>query len=184
MPTKVVGRRVAAFIIDSLVFSALELAVFFALAGDPQKALGAGDLQPDSTVYGNLTVGDRTYSVYGAKAGLFFLIIFVLWLAYFVIWPGLKGVTLGKLATGIKIVKDDGSGNPPGILRALARYFLLIADAFPYFIPMLTGFIVALNQKENKRIGDMVASTIVVKRDTAVSPAAEAPPPGIPFQQQ
>jgi len=38
-------------------------------------------------------------------------------------------------------------------------------DAFPYFIPYLTGFIVALSSKDNKRIGDMVASTLVVRKD-------------------
>jgi uncharacterized RDD family membrane protein YckC len=184
-PTKVVGRRVAAFIIDGVIVAAINFAIFFALAGDPVKGLANGDLQPDSTVYGNLELGDKTYSVYGSKAALYFLLVFALTIGYFVVWQGLKGVTLGKLALGIKVTKDDGSG-PPGIGRALARYFLFIADGFPYIIPYLTGFICAMTTKENKRIGDMVASTVVVKKDAVVSPTAPAatePPPGIPFQQ-
>jgi uncharacterized RDD family membrane protein YckC len=184
-PTKVVGRRVVAFIIDGIVVAAINFAIFFALAGDPAKGLANGDLEPTSTVYGNLELGDKTYSVYGGKAALYFLLVLVLTLGYYVVWQGLKGVTLGKLAMGIKVSKDDGSG-PPGIGRALARYFLLIADDFPYIIPMLTGFICATATKDNKRIGDMVASTVVVKKDATVSPspAATAPPPGIPFQDQ
>jgi uncharacterized RDD family membrane protein YckC len=184
MPTQVVGRRVAAFIIDGLVFAALEFAIFFALAGDKVEAFQNGDLHTGDTTYVNLTIGDTHYGLYGANAGVYFLIVFLLWLGYFVVWPGLKGVTLGKLALGIKVVKDDGSGRPPGVLRAFVRYLLIIVDDFPYIIPMLTGFICALNSKENKRVGDMVASTVVIKKDAALSPAAttEAPPPGIPFQ--
>ena len=182
--TKVVGRRVLAFLIDVLVFAAIEAALFLALKQDKLQAARAGDLQVGDTTYVNVKIGDHEYGIFGSRAGLYFLIVFVLWLLYFIVWPGLKGLTLGKLATGIRIVKDDGSGRPPGIGRAIVRYFLLIADSFPYFIPMLTGFVVALNTKQNKRIGDMVAGTLVVKRDAEVAPAAAAAaPPGIPFQQ-
>ncbi|MEA2124485.1 MAG: hypothetical protein QOI80_1267 [Solirubrobacteraceae bacterium] len=182
MPTQVVGRRVAAFLIDGIVVTAINAAIFFAFAKDKTEAALAGDLTAGDTTYINVTLGDKHYAVFGSKAALYFLITFLIWFGYSVVWPGLKGVTLGKLAMGIKIVKDDGT-EPPGIGRALARWFLLIADGFPYIIPYLTGFIVALNSKQNKRIGDMVAGTIVVKRDAEVSPtAAPAPPPGIPFQ--
>jgi uncharacterized RDD family membrane protein YckC len=180
-PTKVVGRRVVAFIIDGIVVSAINLAIFFALATDPNKALGRGDIDPNTTIVGNFTINGHEHSVYGSKAALYFLLAFVIGIGYLVVWPGLKGVTLGKLALGIKIVKDDGSGAPPGIGRAFARYFLIIVDDFPYIIPMLTGFICALSSKQNKRIGDMVASTLVVRKDAAVTPAVVAPPPP-PFQ--
>ena len=129
------------------------------------KAVDAGDLSGNATVYGNLELGDKTYSVYGAKAAVYFLLAFAVWFGYYVVWQGRAGVTLGKLMLGIRVVKDDGSGAPPGIGRALARWFLYIADGFPYFIPYLTGFIVALTNKDNKRIGDMVASTLVVRKD-------------------
>jgi uncharacterized RDD family membrane protein YckC len=185
-PTKVVGRRVVAILIDTLVVTAINFAIFFAFAGDKVEAFNAGDIQAGDTTYINLTLGDTQYAVFGSKATLYFLITLVVGIAYFVIWPGLKGVTLGKLVTGIKIIKDDGSG-PPGIGRAFARWFLYIADGFPYIIPYLTGFICAMASKDNKRIGDMVASTLVVKKDAVISPAAAPaaePPPGIPFQDQ
>jgi uncharacterized RDD family membrane protein YckC len=182
--TKVVGRRVGAFLIDVIVFTAVQFVLFLALKQDKFEAARNGDLTGGDTTYINITLGDKHYAIFGSKAGLYFLIIFVLWLGYFIVWPGLKGVTLGKLATGIKIVKDNDPTQPPGIGRSIARYFLLVADDFPYFIPMLTGFIVALNSKQNKRIGDMVAGTLVVKREAELSPTtASAPPPGIPFQQ-
>jgi uncharacterized RDD family membrane protein YckC len=181
--TKVVGRRVLAYIIDAVVLLAINFAIFFALAEDPVRALARGDVEPTSTVYGNFTLGDQTYSVYGGKAALWFLLGLAITLGYVAVWQGLKGVTLGKLAAGIRTVREEDPTQPPGIGRALARWFLYIADAFPYFIPMLTGFIVALNQKQNKRIGDMVAGTLVVRRDAEVSrAAAPAPPPALPSQ--
>jgi uncharacterized RDD family membrane protein YckC len=180
-PTKVVGRRVVATIIDAIVMTAVLGVIFFALAGDPVEGLANGDLQPESTVYGNLELGDKTYSVYGGKAGLFFVLALVIYIGYYVVWQGLKGVTLGKLAMGIKVIKDDGSG-PPGIGRAIARWFLWIVDGL---FAGLVGFVCAMANKDNKRVGDMVASTLVVKKDAVVSPTAPAaePPPGIPFQQ-
>jgi uncharacterized RDD family membrane protein YckC len=181
--TKVVGRRVGAFLIDALVLTAINAVIFMALKQDKVAAFNSGDLATGDTTYVNITIGDHQYGIFGSRATLYFLLTALIGIGYYVIWPGLKGVTLGKLATGIKIVKDSDPTQPPGIGRAFARWFLLIADDFPYIIPMLTGFIVALNSKQNKRIGDMVAGTLVVKRDAAVSPAAaQAPPPGIPFQ--
>ena len=171
-PTKVVGRRVVAFLIDGIILTAINAAIFFALAGDPVKGLAEGDLDADATVYGNLTIGDTTYSIYGGKAALYFLLTFAIFIGYWVVLQGLKGFTLGKAMMGLRVVRDDGS-LPPGILRTLARQFLWVADAFPYIIPYLTGFIVAMTNDRNKRIGDMVAGTLVVKKE-AVGAAAGA----------
>ena len=184
--TKVVGRRVLAFIIDALVLTAIEAVLFIALKQDKVQAALNGDLQNGDTTYVNVTINGHQYGIFGSRAGLFFLIVAVFYIAYFWIWQGLRGVTLGKLAMGIKVVKDNDPTQPPGIGRAIARWFLNIADGFPYFIPMLVGFICAMSSKQHKRIGDMVAGTLVVRKDAEVSPVAAPapPPPGIPFQQQ
>lgn len=178
MNTKVVGRRVVAFIVDVLIISVVNLAIFFALAGDPVEGLATGELQPDSTIYGNIELGDKTYSVYGGTAGLYFLLAFGISIGYFVVLQGIKGLTLGKAMMGIRVVKDDGSGQPPGVGRAFGRWFLWIADAFPYFIPYLAGFIVAMVNKRNKRIGDMVASTLVVDKASVEAGAGTGLPGG------
>jgi uncharacterized RDD family membrane protein YckC len=169
MNTKVVGRRVVALIIDLLLISAVNLAIFFAFAKDPVEGVTSGDLNLDSTIYGNFTIGDQTYSVYGGRAAAYFVITLAISIGYFVVLQGLKGVTLGKAMLGIRVVKDDGSGRPPGIGRAFGRWFLWIADAFPYFIPYLLGFIVAMVNKQNKRVGDMAAGTLVVDKNTVAA---------------
>jgi uncharacterized RDD family membrane protein YckC len=182
--TKVVGRRVVALIVDTVLVTAVNFAIFFAFAEDKLEAARAGELQFGDTTYINVTIGDTQYAVFGGKAALYFVIAMAINIGYFVVWQGLRGVTLGKLMTGIKTVKDNDPTQPPGIGRALARWFLFIADGFPYIIPYLTGFICAMVSKNNKRIGDMVAGTLVVKRDAdAGAGAAPTPPPGIPFQQ-
>src|SRR5687767_9965773 len=121
MNTKVVGRRVVAFIIDGLVLGATQAALFFLFAGDRQDAFGDVATGETVTTYLNLTIGDTEYAVYGGKAALYFALVLLLHVGYFVVLQGLKGVTLGKAMLGIRVVKDDGSGQPPGIGRAFGR---------------------------------------------------------------
>ena len=171
MNTKVVGRRVGASLIDSLVVIALQGLLFALLAENRQDAINAGG-GAEVTTYANVTLGDTEYAVTGSKAALYFALVLAINVGYFVILQGLRGFTLGKLALGLRVVKDDGT-SPPGVGRAFGRWFLYIADGFPYIIPYLTGFIVAMVHKDHKRIGDMVASTLVVSKDSVgASPSA------------
>jgi uncharacterized RDD family membrane protein YckC len=178
--TKVVGRRVLALIVDTILVSAVNFAIFFAFAEDKVAAAEAGDLTTGDTTYINLTFNDTQYAVFGGKAALYFLIALAVTIAYFVLWQGLRGVTVGKLMTGIRTVKEDDPTQPPGVGRALARWFLYIADGFPYLIPYLTGFICAMVSKQHKRIGDMVAGTLVVSRDATPAAPAAAPTSSFP----
>lgn len=104
-------------------------------------------------------------------------------LGMLVVLQGLTGWTIGKLLTGVRVVREDG--RPPGLAKAFARWFLWIVDAFPYFLPLL-GPIVALTTQGHRRVGDMVAKTFVVRRSAAGSPVAvpgltAAPPIAVPY---
>lgn len=176
-PTRVVGRRALALIIDGLLIGALNAALFFALASKDTEVLQKlrnDEIEPNTTLYGNVILSDTSYSVYGSKAGLLFLLVFLIWLGYWVVLQGTKGFTLGKLLLGLRLVKDDGN-LPAGIPRTLARQLLVIVDAFPYVIPYLTGFIVAMTSDRNQRVGDKVAGTLVVKQEAAGQEVAAAP---------
>lgn len=170
--TKVVGRRVGAFIIDFLLTGAFYWGLFFLLA--ERMAF-----EPPSAVKAWLSLGDTTYAITGGKAALFFLIFFVVGLAYWVVLPGLTGYTLGKAVTGVRVVKADGTV-PAGIGRNFLRQLVWIADDFPYFIPGLTGFIVARATEGHRRIGDLAASTYVVRTKAAGQPLTLGPPSGRP----
>ena len=98
------------------------------------------------------------------------LIGLALSLLYLVVLQGLTGKTVGKLTTGIRTVREDGQ--VPGIGKALIRWLLLIVDDFPYFIPMLVGFVCALSSAGHRRVGDMGAKTFVVVKAAAGQPIA------------
>lgn len=70
----------------------------------------------------------------------------------------MKGQTIGKKAMGIRVIMDNGQ-NPP-FLAIFLRNILLLADAFPF--TYLAGIITIFFNKKEKRLGDLVAGTIVV----------------------
>jgi uncharacterized RDD family membrane protein YckC len=163
-PTKVVGRRVAAYLIDSLLYSLLVTGLWFAFTGRLDKDTSAG---------GGFVIGDTRYAfTSSSNRAIWVVLIAVLALLIFVILPGIRGWSPGKAATGIRLVGADG--RPPGVPRAVIRYvMLLFVDGFPYVIPNLVGFVVALVSEGNQRVGDMVARTWVVRAEAAGRPIAE-----------
>ena len=86
-----------------------------------------------------------------------------------VVLQGLTGWTPGKLLTGIRVEARGRAARRASSRRAL-RWVLWIVDGFPYFIPGLTGFIVALSTPGHRRVGDMAAKTFVVKRAAVEHP--------------
>jgi uncharacterized RDD family membrane protein YckC len=166
-PTKVVGQRVGAFLIDSLVFIALGAIAWFALTDR---------LDADTSSGGGFVIGHTRYAFTSStNRGIWIAIVILLLLAIFVVMTGLRGTSPGKLATGIRTVRADGA--PPGLGRAALRSAVgLAADGFPYFLPGLTGLILTLATKDNQRVGDIAASTWVVRTEAAGRPIAEVVP--------
>jgi uncharacterized RDD family membrane protein YckC len=173
-PTKVVGARVGAFVIDWLLLSAISFGLYLLLTKSfPKEGFDNG------IVIGNtrhaFEPGSSNRAVWG-------VLEFVAALGIYVIAPGLTGRSPGKAATGIRVVNAEGQ--PPGIGRALVRWLLWIVDYFPYIVPALTGFIVALSSRANQRVGDMVAGTWVVRAEAAGQPVeqllARAAPAAVP----
>ena len=92
-------------------------------------------------------------------AGLVIL-VFLLMYGYFaffeIIW---NGQTPGKRVAGIRVVKD--SGRPLTAAETIGRNLLRIVDELPGFYAV--GVLVALLNAKNKRIGDFIAGSIVVR---------------------
>lgn len=179
--TKVVPQRVAAFIVDYLIITAFNFALFFAFASDEDEIRDkvlSGEVDLTTTTYGNFTIGDTEYAIVGGTFWIYFLIIAAVGIGYFWVLPGIKGWTPGKALLGLRVVRDDMSC-PAGVGKNAIRSLLWIVDGFPYFIPNLVGFIVALTNKSNKRVGDIVAGTLVVKKEAVgQAPAAAGAAPG------
>jgi uncharacterized RDD family membrane protein YckC len=83
--------------------------------------------------------------------------------------PGLTGLTVGKWATGLRILRGDG--REIGIGRAFLRHFV----GYPLsLITLGLGFVAAAFTTRGRGLHDLIANTIVV-RDW---PAVAVPGPG------
>jgi uncharacterized RDD family membrane protein YckC len=154
-PTKVVGRRVAAFFIDAILVAVLTAIAWFALTKQFDGRCFGGGVEIN---------GDcRGFEAGSGNRSIWLLLDFLIPFAIYCVMTGLTGKTPGKAMVGIKVVNAEG--RPPGVGRAFLRWLLVIVDAFPYIIPYLVGFITALNSQRNQRVGDMAASTFVVDRN-------------------
>ncbi|HSS20008.1 MAG TPA: RDD family protein [Pyrinomonadaceae bacterium] len=72
--------------------------------------------------------------------------------------PGLTGVSAGKWATGLRILRDNGA--EIGIGRAFLRHFV----GYPLsFFPFGLGFIFAALNSRGRALHDLIANTIVVR---------------------
>ena len=75
------------------------------------------------------------------------------------LWPiseGIWGQTIGKRILNLKVLNDNYK--QIGMGQAFGRFFLGFIDYI-----FLIGIIIAANNKQNKRIGDLAANTIVVR---------------------
>lgn len=103
-------------------------------------------------------------------------IFFSVQFGYFAMFESLwNGQTPGKRWTRLRVIKDDGRPITP--YDAILRNLLRTVDALPTLYA--TGIICILLSRENKRVGDFAAGTVVIheKPLECVSSTWEAPKP-------
>jgi uncharacterized RDD family membrane protein YckC len=107
--------------------------------------------------------------------GLFFIAMFVTyWGSPIISEVYFGGRTLGKRAAGLEVVRADGL--PVGWRESMLRNVLLVADFLPAMYA--SGLVCMMLDVKFRRIGDIVAGTIVVHRDpdpVRARPVAAAP---------
>jgi uncharacterized RDD family membrane protein YckC len=163
-----VGRRVAAYVIDALISTAVSIGAWF--AGTKSLAVSC-----DQVINGSagVNIGGKCRGFIAGENGQTTFLIIVLVASFILFWalPALTGFSPGKAIVGIRIIRRDGRN--PGFGRVFLRGLLYIVDGFPYIIPNLVGFLVANGDKaEHKRIGDRAAGTLVVDKSAAGRPFA------------
>jgi uncharacterized RDD family membrane protein YckC len=78
---------------------------------------------------------------------------------YYILLEGHLGQTIGKMATGIRVV-TEAAGATPGFAAATIRTVLCLIDGlFSYAV----AFIAVLASHKWQRLGDMAAHTLVVR---------------------
>lgn len=144
----VVGRRVAAFLVDNAIAVTL-----VALAVSPPVFLMAA-LAPE--VPG---VWWALFSVIGVL--LLVALVFGGFIGYYALLEGYRGQTPGKMLLGIEVIREDTGAVPGPKASALRALLLVLADG-QFFGAVGLASILATGKKQ--RIGDMVARTLVVRK--------------------
>ncbi len=127
-----VGSRFAAAIIDTAIQFGVVLAILLGVS----------------------IIGNEV----GAAIG--FLASFVWFFGYDVVFETrASGRTIGKRATGLRVVKADG--RPVDFRSSAIRNLLRLIDALPglYLVGIITVFV----SKNNQRLGDLAAGTVVMR---------------------
>jgi uncharacterized RDD family membrane protein YckC len=105
---------------------------------------------------------------------IFVVLLFFLYYGYFAIFEVIwNGQTPGKRTVRIRVIKESGRPITPS--ESVARNLMRIVDQLPFFYGI--GIASAVISKQNKRLGDLVAGTIVVHERTLqdIKPLWEAP---------
>jgi uncharacterized RDD family membrane protein YckC len=97
----------------------------------------------------------------GGSAWTFVMLAF----AYFIVMEGTTGTSIGKALVSTRVVTDDGSR--PGWGAVIVRNLARVVDGLPYVLPNLLGFVTLAIRQDNKRLGDVLAGTRVVRSDRA-----------------
>ena len=154
-----VGSRILAFLIDMAVVLA---GLFVGITGVALLVNAADLALPDWLVL-----------------AMFFVLIPGWWLGYFIAFETLwRGRTLGKAALGLRVVTREGA--PVRFRHAAIRTLLGTVDFL-----LGSGFfavVFILFSRDNQRLGDMVAGTLVLRERSATklaAPVSFAAPPGL-----
>jgi uncharacterized RDD family membrane protein YckC len=144
------GSRFLAIVIDMLIKSAALIAVWAILVIVEtflKLDKGAFSLHVMSSSLAMTTL------VLGALGGFIMVGYYVF---FEVLW---NGQTPGKRVVGLRVVKENGASIT--IVDAAIRNFLRAVDFLPFFY--ILGTIVMMGSRQNTRIGDLAARTVVVK---------------------
>lgn len=103
----------------------------------------------------------------GLGAALMFVWIFAVYWGYFLLFEWLwSGQTLGKRALGIRVIQWRGTALT--FYNSAVRNIVRFVDALPGLYAV--GFAVAACNRENRRLGDFAADTLVVHVEQRAAP--------------
>jgi uncharacterized RDD family membrane protein YckC len=116
----------------------------------------------------------------GLGGALMSLWMFAVPIGYFLLFEWLwHGQTPGKWLVGVRVINWQGTGI--SFTQAAVRTLYRLVDAVPLPLPFLLygpAFVVAVCNRENRRLGDLAAGTLVVHVETRARPV-QALPEGI-----
>lgn len=162
-PTAVFGRRAWAKIVDSLIGGAIGLLSLIAIISSFESSTVVDPVdycnRHQSFTHACLPTGSSTVWEFDLFTWLWYLVAIAWWLL--VTWmEGRHGVTPGKAAFGLRVVRDT-TGGPCGFGRSVIRNLMWIVDGF---LCGIVAILTATTSVGHRRLGDRAAGTLVVDR--------------------
>ncbi len=142
LPVAGLGSRAMAWLVDAMLMGVVALVIYFGVTffiADPVNALR-----------------DLAASVQAGAVALLLLILWTYWTAFELRW---NGQTPGKRLLRIRVVRTDGSPVTP--FASAVRNALRLIDFIPACYPL--GAAVMLFDSKHRRIGDLLAGTLLVR---------------------
>jgi uncharacterized RDD family membrane protein YckC len=149
MPIAGIGSRFIAILIDSLIWG-VSILILIGVASIVVAAVHAASRFSENWIL-----------------GIVFLIVFLLQWGYFALFEAFNnGRTPGKMVAKIHVIHR--SGRAISFIEALARNLVRAIDYLPSFYT--AGVVTMFLSRQNQRLGDMVAGTLVVRDHAVESP--------------
>jgi uncharacterized RDD family membrane protein YckC len=152
------ARRAAAYFVDLLIRGAILFVAALIIA---------------------FTSTSATQSLRGFETGAMLLLFFALEWGYFVAFDLLNdGASPGKRAFQLRVVHQDG--RPISLADSVLRNLLRAADLLPMFYAL--GVVTMMLDGKFRRLGDLVAQTVVVYEPTTKLDSQERASSAVPIQ--
>jgi uncharacterized RDD family membrane protein YckC len=155
---------------DKLTIETPEQTVLeFSLAGIGSRSLALAIdtlLQIGALISIGIVAGLVSYAGFFPQMGkqwvyaILIFLVFLLEFGYFAFFETIwNGRTPGKRWTHLRVITD--SGRPVGAQGAILRNMIRIVDSLPFLYAV--GIVTSLISPQNKRVGDYVAGTVVIR---------------------
>jgi uncharacterized RDD family membrane protein YckC len=106
-----------------------------------------------------------------------FVGVFLIGVLYSTAMEALFGATVGKFATGLRVVREDGTKlDAPS---ALIRNTMRLIDFLPF--AYLLGAVLVITSPKKQRLGDRIGKTVVVEASSVGVASGPGEPPGAPM---
>lgn len=126
-----------------------------------------------------LFVGDSV-NAQGFLIAIMLVVVFLILFGYFVLFEVLnRGRTPGKSAAGLRVVRTDGG--PVGFVPSATRNLLRLVDGWDLVTIVLCpiGITTVVATRNDQRLGDLAAGTVVVRERFAPPPFPVPPGPPV-----
>ncbi|MGJ7910075.1 RDD family protein [Neobacillus sp. LXY-1] len=144
------GSRAAAFIIDQLILTATNVLIILTTF-----------LVMKATSDFSFFFEDNVFPI-----AIMVIVLFIINWGYFFVFEFFSGgKTIGKRALGIRVIQENGHSIT--LLSSFIRNLLRIIDSLP--AGYLLGIMMIFLHRKHKRLGDLVAGTIVIHERKAKS---------------